>query len=81
MPKRDAKGNWIYSEEEQGEIAMSSEARYQAAKRLRAEERAEKVAENCANGKHEFDGDSCKHCDAAKPKEDVAPKGKRKNLW
>ena len=41
MATKDKDGNWIFTEQEEGEINMAAEARVRAAKRLRADNEVE----------------------------------------
>lgn len=64
MATKDKNGNWIFDDEDEQQIAIGTEVRYRAGKRLRDDERAEKVREACAKGEHKPKDGKCEHCGA-----------------
>jgi hypothetical protein len=62
MATKDKNGNWIFDDDEQAQIAMGAESRYQAMKRRDEDKRRERIEQDCADGKHVAEDGKCKHC-------------------
>jgi hypothetical protein len=75
MAKRNAKGEWEFTDEDESQIAMATEARVRASRRVRQENELA----SCKRGKHDDDGKgTCVVCGekmkAADPTPDDKPK-------
>jgi DNA-directed RNA polymerase subunit E'/Rpb7 len=62
MATKDKNGKWIWDDEEEREIEMGKEVRVRTHNEIRAQERAEKIKQDCAEGKHVVEAGKCKHC-------------------